>query len=198
MAKISKTTKKGNPDAIGGYSYVKKNNETHPNKAGSHNLTEERIKRDKVKTADQEEASQLMRSLTELFMTSTDPVRKTKSSAWTADDVRREVGKYFMYCEENNLKPTKSGLSMWLCISKETYHDWYSNRARDPEKSDVLLQANFLMENQYVNRGEKHPAFNTFMLKAQCGYVEKQEVVVENKNASEEDVQEAIKKLGIK
>ena len=178
-----------------GKNYKRRDIHTRPELAGEHNLPPEKIKRDKIKTADQEEASQLMGSLTELFLKGTDP--KQKRSAWDGETLRNEIGKYFMYCDKHILKPTKSALGLWLAVSRETYNRW-SKDVSNNEIYDIMEQANIIIENQYVNRGEKHPAFNTFMLKAQCGYVEKQEVVVENKNASEEDVQEAIKKLGIK
>lgn len=163
---------------------------TTPEGASEKNIPEEHIEKNKESLEDE-----LMRNLAELYgyRYKTPEPRK---SAWTPELLVEKISGYFNFCAEKNLKPTKSGLRLYIGISRSQYHAWQSEPERYGEISDVIQDANAIMENQYVNRGEKFPTMNIFLLKSQHGYEDKS--TIEVKGGTQEEVAERIKQLGLK
>lgn len=123
--------------------------------------------------------------------------KKRYAGTWTAEDLAREIYEYFNYCSEHELKTAKVGLQLWLGISRDQYHDWGTKPEKYGEKSDLIKDANKLIEMSYVDRAEKYPTANLFLLKAGHGYKETVDVNVTSQNASKEDIGTAIANLGL-
>lgn len=173
--------------------YKSKNIHTTPAKSGRQNMSEEYIEKHKV-TDD----NGLMKSLVEMWEIGTTKYKEPRKSAWTADDLIREFGAYFKFCDEKGLKPSKSGLQLFCCISKAQYYSWETEPAKYGEISDLVALANISIENQYINRGEANPTFNTFMLKAKHGYAETQNINVNSSGAiTGDEIAKKIAELGI-
>jgi len=172
--------------------YKSKNIHTTPAKSGRQNVSEEYIESHKV-TDD----NGLMGSLVDMWSIGIEKQKKPRVSAWDTDSLFREFLDYFAFCDEKGLKPTKTGLQLFSGISRSQYFSWETEPAKYGEISDIVAQANQMMENQYVNRGESNPTFNIFMLKAKHGYAETSNVNVTATNVSADDVAESIKKLGL-
>lgn len=165
---------------------------TTPEQSGEQNLPADFVEKNK-ESADDE----LMRTLWELYGYKYKD-REPRKSAWTPEDLGHKVLDYFEFCADKNLKPTKSGLRLYIGVSRTQYYSWQTDIERYGDISNVIIDANEIMENQYINRGEKYPTFNMFMLKTKHGYEEVSKVEVTNNAVTSDEVAERIKQLGIK
>lgn len=143
-----------------------------------------------------DEGGQLMRDLIPLFEKAWGETRR--GCNWTPIELQEEILNYFKYVEEKQLKPAKAGLRLWLGVGMWMYNEW----AKRPEKygaiSDLINSANAIMEMQYINRAEKYPTANLFLLKTQHQYVETTKVdITSNNTVSENDIQDVVKQLGL-
>lgn len=123
--------------------------------------------------------------------------RQDYKGKWTDEDLQREVGEFFEFCGERDIKPAKAGLILWLGISRSQFHEWETNTSSHPLKSDILQDASHLMQMQYIGKVESHPTGNIFLLKAGHGYSDKQEIQVTGSSVDSDSIAESIKKLGL-
>lgn len=165
---------------------------TNPEDAGRHNIPESHIKRHKEKEDDG-----INKHVLELLKRS---LSKTGQCSWTPHELAVQIIEYFDYCEEENMKPCKSGLRLYIGVSEKQYYDW----GRYPEKygniSQVVKSANEAMETQYINKGEKNPTMNIFLLKASFNYIEQGKLDITTNGESlesSEDVKEKLAKMGL-
>lgn len=171
---------------------VSKNVHTRPDMAGPQNMTDDRIKRDTEKVEDG-----LMDNLLDLWEVAGEHIKQPRKSAWTAEGLYDTIRGYFEFSAERNLKPTKSAIIMYIGCSASQYYDWANKPEVYEDISEVVRWANAMMENQYINRGEKYPTFNIFMLKTKYGYEETSKLEITGDIKSDE-VADRIKQLGIK
>lgn len=172
---------------------ISKNIHTTPAKSGRQNMSEEYIEKHKV-TDD----NGLMKSLVEMWNINVEKQKEPRKSAWDKESLFREITDYFAFCEERGLKPTKSGLQLYTGVSRQQYYAWETEPARYGDLSVVVNQANQIIENQYVNRGESNPTFNMFMLKTKHGYAETQNINVNTSgNVTGDEIAKKIAELGI-
>lgn len=169
--------------------YQSKDKHTKPELAGEQNMPEDYAEKNK-----QDGADELLTNLIPIF--DEGMKKRTRGSAWTAEELIPEITNYFQYCANKSLKPSKSGLRLWLGCSRSQYHAWQSEMAKYGEISDIINHANDVMETQYISRGEKYPTMNMFLLKSSYGHAETQNVNITG-STNAEDVAEAIKKLGL-
>lgn len=124
--------------------------------------------------------------------------RQDYKGLWNEEQLEKAIGEFFQYCAENDVKPAKVGLQLWLGIDKATYCRWQSDKEKFGFKSDLIQNANSMMEISYIQRGESYPTFNQFLLKAAHGMVETNKVeITNNSNTNTEEINEAINKLGL-
>jgi hypothetical protein len=119
---------------------------------------------------------------------------------WTEELFQEEVANYFQYCADNSVKPCKAGLRTWLNVSRDQYHQWETKPEKYGYKSDILGMAGDVMEMSYIQRGEKYPTMNTFLLRTSHGHVEssKMDVTTNGQSVnSADDVHDLISKLGL-
>lgn len=170
--------------------YKSKNVHTKPSKSGVKNMPKEFEEKHK----DGEEDN-VLESLTEMFV---DTVKRPRKSAWTKEDLAREIEGYFNYCIEKTLKPCKAGIRTYLGVSRSQYHAWQSEPQKYGEISDIINLANDVMEQEYINKSQKYPTANIFLLKTSHGHVETSKVdITSNAPATSTEVQDAISRLGL-
>ena len=169
--------------------YQSKDKQTKPELAGEQNMTKEYIAKAKDQTDDG-----LMDSLIGLFDNGIK--QKKKGTNWTPEELTDSIRDYFIYCADNSLKPSKSGICLWLGCNRSQYYRWGKEEEKFRAISNIVNLANQLIENQYINRGEKYPTMNVFLLKASHDYAETQNVNITG-TTNIDEVAEAIKKLGL-
>ena len=172
--------------------YKDKNVHTRPSKSGVKNMSKEFNDSHK----DMEDDN-LMANISDIFKIGVEKGKRT--SAWTEEDLAREISAYFDYCVEKQLKPCKAGIRLFLGISKTQYYDWGVNPSKYGVISTLVQQANDAMELQYIGRSEKYPTANLFLLRTSHGHVEtsKVDVTTNNANTTVEEVDDIISKLGL-
>jgi len=108
-----------------------------------------------------------------------------------------EINAFFEYCFDNEVKPAKVGLSLWLGVTKQTL--WVWEKESTDFKSDLIRWATSLIEMSYVGRAEKYPTANIFLLKSSHGHVEtsRLDVVATNEQMQTDEVQDRIAQLGL-
>ena len=173
--------------------YKSKNVQTKPELAGEQNMPMEFVKRHNI--TDIEELKTLEGSVG-LFKIAM--VQRKRGTNWKPEELAQYVGEYFQYCVDKEMKPNKAGIALWLGMSKSQLWEW----ATKPEKygviSNIIQTANYLMENSYIQRGEKYPTMNTFLLRTGYGYVEKQKVdITSRQEVTTEEIDDVISKLGL-
>lgn len=118
---------------------------------------------------------------------------------WTDLAFESAVRDYFQYCVDKFIKPSKSGLALWLGADKSMYYHW-STDDKYGEIFNLVNMANQIIENQYINRSEKYPTANIFLLKASHAYIEQSKLDITTNNGesvSPNTIAEAIKQLGL-
>ena len=76
---------------------------------------------------------------------------KEYKGLWDSESLERELMEYFEFCAENDIKPAKAGIRMWLGISKSRYWEWEQG---NDYKANLLEQASDFMELQYIGNLE--------------------------------------------
>lgn len=171
--------------------YKSKNVQTQPHLAGEKNMTKAIVEKAKDKVEDD-----LMASLIPVYDQAIK--QRARGTNWTEDELKREIRNYFTYCAEKYLKPSKSSLRIWLGCSRSQYHAWQSETAKYGAISDLINLANDIMETQYINRGEKYPTMNVFLLKSSHEHQDKQEVEISNKSEVDKgNIEDVISKLNL-
>lgn len=124
--------------------------------------------------------------------------RRDYKGLWTEEQLETEIGNYFQYCLEHSVKPSKAGIGLWLGVGKDTMHTWVRESAKYGFKSIIAKEAFDLIESCYIERAEQYPTANLFLLRSSHNHVEKSQVDVNTSTSTTaEDVDEAIKKLGL-
>lgn len=143
-----------------------------------------------------EEAGALLAMIAPIFKKSIGSPTQNRRGNWEPDDLRQELANYFTYFAENGLKPSKASIRLWLNVSPSRYNEWENNPSKYGEVHEIIALANDVLETQYVNRGEKHPTMNTFLLKSSHGYRDTQNIEVTATSKVEKgDIDSAIERL---
>lgn len=124
--------------------------------------------------------------------------RQDYKGLWDEENLTKAVNDYFQYCHDHKVKVSKVSLALYLGISKDQLWEWVAKPAKYGFKSEVAKAAFDLIESCYIERAEMYPTANLFLLRTSHGHVEKSQVEVNTSNStSSEDIDEAIKKLGL-
>ena len=125
--------------------------------------------------------------------------RENYKGIWTEEDLGKEIMAYFEYCESNNVKVAKVGISLWLGISKETMYEWVRNPAKYGFKSDLMKMAHDMIEGSYIGRAEKYPTANLFLLRTSHGHIEQSKIDISTNNTEvgQDEVNDLVSKLGL-
>lgn len=117
------------------------------------------------------------------------------SLAWTAELAFHHIKAYFDWVAENQVKPSKAGLRVWLGVSVAQYWQWESKPSKFGTLNAVIRLANDVIEASYIQRSEKYPTANVFLLKSSHGHRETLNVATEEVT-SKEEVRDIVARLG--
>lgn len=109
----------------------------------------------------------------------------------SVDRVIEEVNNFILYCQEHNIVPLNSGLSLWLGIDRVTLNEW-KNDSSHPF-SQILKKADELFLNftqQKTLDGKINPILFMFLSKQFWGYTDKTEIVHRSSNNGTIDLSE--------
>lgn len=125
--------------------------------------------------------------------------QKAYKGLWTEETFKEQVNAYCRYCMETGLKPSKSSLRLWLGCSRTQYYDWETKPEKYSYKTNILAVAHDFMESSYVQRLEKYPTGNIFLLKTSHGHIEqsKIDITTNGQNLNPNEVSDTISKLGL-
>ena len=108
-----------------------------------------------------------------------------------AEQVSERIYEYFKICEEDDMKPSVSGLALALdCERTYLWRIREEKTAKSPEVSNTLKRAMKLLDAQmvdYMQNGKINPVSGIFLMKNNFGYADKQEVVVTPNNPLDGD-----------
>lgn len=140
-----------------------------------------------------------MKNIVDIFAMGLD--KGKRGTNWTPEELGQTVFDYFQYSVEKELKPCKAGLRLWLGISHSQFCAWQSDNVKYGKISDIIRTANDVIEMSYIQRSEKYPTANLFLLRSCFGYVEpsKIEVSSSNNNArtNVDEINDLVSKLGL-
>lgn len=165
---------------------------TSPEKAGEQNMPDGYIEKNQDELGTMEKIMPVWKKSFEN--------RENYKGKWTEETLAREIGNYFQYCADNKLKPAKVGLALWLGTHKQQIWEWETKPEKYGFKSELIQWACYVIESSYIERGEKYPTMNTFLLRTSHGHVEtsKMDVTTNNQvNTSAEEVKDLVKQLGL-
>jgi len=174
--------------------YKSKEKQTKPERAGEQNFPDGYVE----KRSGGDGFGEELKASTDLFKIAT--ARRKKGTNWTEDELANEIDNFFQYCVDRNLKPSKASLSLWLGVSQSQYMAWQAEPLKYGVISEIINMAGSIMESSYVQRGEKYPTMNMFLLKSRHNYVEASKLdITTNGQAinSAEDVKDLVSKLGL-
>jgi hypothetical protein len=144
--------------------------------------------------------TQGMDAFAELFILSGQMRQARKGTMWTEDELRREIENYFLWCARKDVKQANVGLSLWLSCGKGTLYTWASDPVKYGAISVLTSQALEAIEHQYINRVEKYPTGNIFLLKTSHGHVETSKVDITSNGkeiTNQENVEDLVSRLGL-
>lgn len=107
------------------------------------------------------------------------------------EQVSNRIFEYFEICEQNDMKPSVTGLALALDVDRRYLWELREGkRGKNPAVADTLKRAMTLLDNQmvdYMQNGKINPVSGIFLMKNNFGYADKQEVVVTPNNPLEGD-----------
>lgn len=88
---------------------------------------------------------------------------------------------YFNHCIEDDVRPTVTGLSNALGITRQTFNRWCVGEERGKTHREYIQRVRNIMEEMmegYMLNGKINPVSGIFLMKNNFGYTNKSEVVL--------------------
>lgn len=172
--------------------YIKKGVHTSPKTAGIKNMpSPDSMPRDE---------DNLMAKLMPVYNHGAEEFKRY-GGQWTEEQFKHSIKEFFDYCSENNVKPVRPGLQLWLGASRGQYYDWRFKPEKYGYKSDAIEWAEQAMEAYLMGNMDKYPTGSIFLLKTSHGHVEqsKLDITTDGKaiSGSKEEMDDTIRKLGL-
>ncbi len=169
----------------------KKNVHTSPEKAGAHNIKPSMMQPDTDNSA---------KMASHLFSKAQENRIKYKGQ-WTDEDLIKEIRELGEWCDSMNSKPNLAMLKGWLAVSDDQFRDWVTKPEKYGSKSEIIGDAVRMIESTTVDRSEKYPTGNIFLLKSSFGYKDSKSIDItsggDKLGDTAEEVKERLKKLGL-
>ena len=120
--------------------------------------------------------------------------KQTYKGLWTEEALIYEIDSFFIYCGENEFKPTIPALIAWLGVTRAQFWNW---RTKAGDKFDVINEAVNLMEVYLQSNIDKYPTGSIFLLKTSHGHAETSKIEVTSKGVGADEIADKIKKMGL-
>ena len=101
-----------------------------------------------------------------------------------ATAVWNRIAEYFSICQENDMKPSVSGLALAFDVDRKTIWAWANgvdSKTLPAEVRKAIQKAYRMLNAQmedYMQNGKINPVSGIFLMKNNMGYQDKQEVVL--------------------
>lgn len=95
--------------------------------------------------------------------------------------VEQRIDDYFMFCIDNDRKPTIKGVGNWIGAHRDTVNSWMRGEYRASTHSDIIKKAVDILEElwqDYMQNGKINPVSGIFLGKIMFGYKDVQDVVL--------------------
>lgn len=116
---------------------------------------------------------------------------------WSDDELQDSIDDFFLYCMENDVKPTQPLMRLWLNVSRSQMYDWRTKTDKYPGKSDIMAIAFDYMEAFLQCNIDKYPTGSIFLLKSSHGHSDKQEIQITGNDVNKDEISDTISKLGL-
>lgn len=124
--------------------------------------------------------------------------QRKRRTAWEPEDLHEAINEYFEFCSNCRVRANIFGLVVWLGVSTSQFYAWVNNPMKYSAISKICRQATDTMANECVIRGEKFPAFNTFLLRGLHNVNDRQEVTVVHETSTKlAEIGDLVAKLGL-
>lgn len=95
--------------------------------------------------------------------------------------VSERISMYFERCADDDMKPTITGLALYLGVDRKTLYNWVSGSTRSNSRLLLIKKAYEIVENMmesYMTNGKINPVSGIFLMKNHFGYQDKQDIAV--------------------
>lgn len=98
--------------------------------------------------------------------------------------VQERIAQYFALCNEDDMKPTVSGMALAFSVNRKTLWKWVNGIDSEfvsKESRDTIKKAYSILECQmenYMQNGKINPVSGIFLMKNNMGYEDKTEMVI--------------------
>ncbi len=98
--------------------------------------------------------------------------------------VQERIAQYFTLCNEDDMKPTVSGMALAFSVNRKTLWKWVNGIDSEfvsKESRDTIKKAYSILECQmenYMQNGKINPVSGIFLMKNNMGYEDKTEMVI--------------------
>lgn len=107
------------------------------------------------------------------------------------EEIEQRLQQYFVFCQENDIKPTVAGMANSLKVSRYTLQDWKTGKRRGSRRQEIIGFYYGLLEElyeDYMMNGKVNPVSGIFMGKNHFGYQDKQEISIKAKQQFNDDI----------
>lgn len=99
------------------------------------------------------------------------------------EEVDKRINEYWMFCAENDTRPSVAGLGLALGVTRKTIHAWRTEASRAGSgRSNLIKKAMSILEflwEEYMQSGKINPASGCFLGKNNFDYHDENKVVLE-------------------
>ena len=102
-----------------------------------------------------------------------------------SQQVEERIGWYFAHCQDDDMKPTVSGLALALGVDRKTIYNWSRGESRVDSHFLIVKKAMDMLETlweDYMQNGRINPVSGIFLGKNHFGYQDKQEITIKPEN----------------
>lgn len=102
-----------------------------------------------------------------------------------SQQVEERIGWYFTHCQDDDMKPTVSGLALALGVDRKTIYNWSRGESRVDSHFLIVKKAMDMLETlweDYMQNGRINPVSGIFLGKNHFGYQDKQEITIKPEN----------------
>ena len=114
--------------------------------------------------------------------------------------VEQRITDYFMFCVDNDARPSVVGMANWLGVHRDTLNQWKRGEYRTSSHTDLIQKAMGVLEqlwSEYMQNGKINPVSGIFMGKVFFGYRETTEHIITPGVPTYESTDELVKAAGM-
>lgn len=117
--------------------------------------------------------------------------------------VNDRINLYFSFCENDDIRPSITGLALSFGISRYTLFDYLNNRNKTIQNNDCILsmkKAYNIINSHYenlMNNNRINPVAAIFLLKNNMGYKDVTDYIINTDNNNQPGLQDIVDRAGL-